>query len=138
MNETPLVTHRGGCHCGRIRFEVQAPAHLLVLDCNCSMCRMTAFQHLIVPASRFRLLQGQEFISEYRFNTGVARHLFCKVCGVKSFYVPRSHPNGYSVNLRCLDAGTIESVEVQQFDDTQREVATAAVEHLGHDGGSAA
>ena len=138
MNDMALVTHRGGCHCGRVRFEVDAPARIMVLDCNCSMCRMTAFQHLIVPASRFRLLQGVDSLTEYRFNTGVARHLFCKVCGVKSFYVPRSHPDGYSVNLRCIEPGTIESVEMQIFDDARRDASTAAFEHLGIDGGSPA
>jgi hypothetical protein len=136
MSDSSYITHRGGCHCGRVRFEVIAPARVTVLDCNCSMCRMTAFQHLIVPASRFKLLQGADALSEYRFNTGAARHLFCSHCGVKSFYVPRSHPDGYSVNLRCLDAGTVEQVEVQQFDDTRREAATAAVAHLTHEHGA--
>ena len=133
MNAKTLVIHRGGCHCGRVRFEVQAPASVVVLDCNCSICRMTAFQHLIVSAARFRLLQGGESLTEYRFNTGAARHLFCSVCGVKSFYVPRSHPDGYSVNLRCIDPGTIEHVDAQLFDDGRRETATAAVAHLSRD-----
>ena len=138
MNDTAFVTHRGGCHCGRVRYEVDAPVRVMVLDCNCSMCRMTAFQHLIVPAGRFRLVQGAGSLTEYRFNTGVARHLFCKVCGVKSFYVPRSHPDGYSVNFRCIEPGTIENVEVQLFDDTRREASTAAFEHLGADSGAPA
>lgn len=126
----PLITHRGGCHCGAVRFEVDAPAHLTLLDCNCSICRMTAFQHLIVPASRFRLIQGAEALTEYRFNTGTARHRFCKHCGVKSFYVPRSHPDGYSINARCLDVGTVTGVEFELFDDTRRAESTAAVAHL--------
>lgn len=126
----PLITHRGGCHCGAVRFEVDAPAHLTLLDCNCSICRMTAFQHLIVPASRFRLIQGAEALTEYRFNTGTAKHRFCKHCGVKSFYVPRSHPDGYSINARCLDAGTVTGVELELFDDTRRAESTAAVAHL--------
>lgn len=126
----PFITHRGGCHCGAVRFEVDAPAHLRLLDCNCSMCRMTAFQHLIVPASRFRLTQGAEFLSEYTFNTGTAKHRFCRRCGVKSFYIPRSHPDGYSVNARCLDAGTVTGVELELFDDTRRAESTAAVAHL--------
>lgn len=129
MSES-LITHRGGCHCGAVRYEVDAPARLRVLDCNCSLCRMTAFQHLIVPAARFRLLQGAELLSEYRFNTGVARHLFCQRCGVKSFYVPRSHPDGFSVNARCLDAGTVAGIDIELFDDTRRDESTAAVAHL--------
>lgn len=126
----PLITHRGGCHCGAVRFEVDAPAHLTLLDCNCSICRMTAFQHLIVPASRFRLIQGAEALTEYRFNTGTAKHRFCQHCGVKSFYVPRSHPDGYSINARCLDPGTVTGVELELFDDTRRAESTAAVAHL--------
>ena len=107
-----MVIHRGGCHCGRVRFEVDAPARLEVTACNCSICAKSAFLHLIVPHSRFRLLQGNEFLTTYTFNTGVAKHLFCSVCGVKSFYVPRSHPDGYSVNARCLDEGTVENLSV--------------------------
>lgn len=129
----PLVTHRGGCHCGRVRFEVDAPATVDALDCNCSICRMTGFLHLIVPAARFRLLDGEDALTEYRFNTGAARHLFCRYCGVKAFYVPRSHPDGYSVNVRCLDAGTVERVMVTPFDDNDRDAATAAVAHLSKD-----
>jgi hypothetical protein len=112
---------------------VRAPARIEALECNCSICRMTGFLHLIVPASRFRLTQGAEFLTEYTFNTGTAKHRFCKVCGVKSFYVPRSHPDGYSVNVRCLDPGTVESVSVGLFDDARREQSTAAVAHLSRD-----
>ena len=120
-----LVTHRGGCHCGAVAFEVQAPACLTVSDCNCSVCRMSGYQHLIVPRARFRLLQGAESLTEYRFNTGTARHLFCRHCGVKSFYVPRSNPDGYSVNARCLDPATVEHVEVEIFDDNDRAASEA-------------
>ena len=124
------VTHRGGCHCGRVRFEVEAPAHIEALECNCSICRMTGFLHLIVPAARFRLLQGAEFLAEYTFNTGVAKHRFCRSCGVKSFYVPRSHPDGIDVNVRCLDPATVAGVAVTAFDDGDRDAATAAIAHL--------
>lgn len=125
-----FVVHRGGCHCGAVRFEVDAPAALQVLQCNCSICRMTGFLHLIVPASRFRLQSGAEALSEYTFNTRTARHLFCRHCGIRSFYVPRSHPDGFSVDVRCLDPGTVASVEVAPFDDADRDAATAAVAHL--------
>lgn len=107
-----MITHTGGCHCGRVRFEVLAPARLEVLDCNCSMCSKSGFLHLIVPAERFKLLSGGDSLTSYSFNTGVAKHLFCSVCGIKSFYVPRSHPDGFSVNAHCLDMGTVESMEV--------------------------
>ncbi len=110
------VTHRGGCHCGRVRFEVDAPADLELHECNCSICGKVGYLHLTVPRSRFRLLSGEEELTAYTFNTGVARHLFCSVCGVKSFYVPRSHPAGYSVNGRCLDPETVASRAVLPFD----------------------
>ncbi|MBV9913459.1 MAG: GFA family protein [Sinobacteraceae bacterium] len=125
-----LITHRGGCHCGAVAFEVEAPARVTVSDCNCSICRKSGYLHLIVPAARFRLLQGAADLSEYRFNTGMARHLFCRHCGVKSFYVPRSNPDGYSVNLRCLNPGTLQHADIVPFDDNQREVSEAAIRHL--------
>ena len=127
------VTHHGQCHCGAVRFSVEAPAQLVVLDCNCSICRMGGFLHLIVPASRFRLLSGADDLVEYTFNTGTARHLFCRQCGIKSFYVPRSHPDGYSVNAHCLDPGTVVSMAVTAFDDGNRDVATAAIAHLSRE-----
>jgi hypothetical protein len=110
------VLHRGGCHCGRVRFEVEAPDEIEALDCNCSICAKTGFLHLIVPQARFRLLQGQDALSEYVWGTGAARHYFCRVCGVKSFYVPRSNPDGFDVNVRCLDPGTVTSLRVSPFE----------------------
>ena len=134
MGGTPgQVTHRGGCHCRRVRFEVEAPATIEALDCNCSICRMTGFLHLIVPASRFRLLSGAGALTEYTFNTGAAKHRFCRHCGIKAFYVPRSHPDGIDVNVRCLDAGTITTLTVVPFDDNDREAATEALAHLTRD-----
>ena len=120
-----MVQHKGGCHCGRVRFRVSAPAEVTVLDCNCSICKMLAYLHLIVPRSQFELEQGEDVLTTYTFNTGVAQHYFCSVCGIKSFYVPRSHPEDYSVNLRCLDEGTVENVTVEPFDDAKREAETA-------------
>jgi hypothetical protein len=125
-----MITHRGGCHCGRVRFEVDAPARIEAIECNCSICRMSGFLHLIVPASRFRLLQGADALTEYTFNTGVAKHRFCRVCGIKAFYVPRSHPDGIDVNVNCIDQATIEAIVTIPFDDANRETATAAIAHL--------
>jgi hypothetical protein len=111
-----MKTHTGGCHCGRVRFEVMAPARIDVTDCNCSMCAKTGYLHLIVPKDRFRLVSGEDALAAYQFNTGVAKHLFCSVCGIKSFYVPRSHPDAFSVNVRCLDEGTVESMDIVKKD----------------------
>jgi hypothetical protein len=123
VNGGGLRWHRGGCHCGDVRFAVRAPAELDLLDCNCSMCGASAYLHLIVPTADFRLLAGADSLVEYRFGTGVARHLFCRRCGVKSFYVPRSHPDGYSVNARCLDPITITSTRIRPFDGRNWETA---------------
>ncbi|MEO5626183.1 MAG: GFA family protein [Dokdonella sp.] len=133
MTNTPLVVHRGGCHCGRVRFEVDAPAVIAALDCNCSICRMSRFLHLIVPAGRFRLLSGSEVLTEYTFNTGTAKHRFCRVCGIKSFYVPRSNPDGFDINVHCLAAATITRVEITLFDDTRRDESEAAIADLSRD-----
>jgi hypothetical protein len=110
-----VITHTGGCHCGRVRFEVLAPAAIVVDECDCSMCNKAGFLHLIVPKEHFKLVTGGDALTTYTFNTGVAKHLFCATCGVKSFYVPRSHPDGISVNARCIDEGTIESISVKPF-----------------------
>ena len=112
----PDVIHRGGCHCGRVEYEVQAPADIEVTRCNCSICSMTGFLHLIVSRDAFRLIRGADDIATYTFNTGVAQHHFCRHCGVKSWYTPRSHPDGVSVNVNCLRPETIASVTVETFD----------------------
>jgi SAM-dependent methyltransferase/uncharacterized protein YndB with AHSA1/START domain len=111
-----VLTHRGGCHCGAVAFEVEAPAQLEVVECNCSICGPIAYQHLIVPRERFRLLRGEDMLASYRFGTRTARHLFCRTCGVKSFYLPRSHPDGVSVNVRSLAPGTVAGIRVRPFD----------------------
>jgi hypothetical protein len=118
-------THTGGCHCGRVRFEVLAPSDIEVSDCNCSICSKTGFLHLIVPADRFKLLSGGDALTTYSFNTGIAKHFFCATCGVKSFYIPRSHPDGVSVNARCIDAGSIASMLVQPFNGLEWEKGRA-------------
>jgi len=125
-----LVVHRGGCHCGRVRFEVEAPAALELTECNCSMCRRAGYLHLIVPRDRFRLVSGRDALSSYRFHTGVAEHLFCATCGIKSFYVPRSHPDGISVNARCLDPGTVASQRVTPFDGAHWEESAGSLPPL--------
>jgi hypothetical protein len=111
-----MTTHTGGCHCGRVRFEVSAPARIEVTDCDCSICSKAGYLHLIVTKDRFKLLSGDDVLAKYEFNTGTAKHYFCSICGIKSFYVPRSHPEGYSVNARCLDEGTVEAMDIVKKD----------------------
>lgn len=128
-----MTIHQGGCHCGRVKFEVEAPQELDVELCNCSICSMTSYLHLIVPKSRFRLSAGSDYISTYSFNTHVAQHHFCKVCGIKSFYVPRSNPGGISVNARCLKPDTIKKIRISCFDGQNWELHAHELAHLTKD-----
>lgn len=125
-----LVTHHGSCHCEQVRLEVDAPEDLVVQECNCSMCSRLGFLHLIVPRSRFRLVAGRERLTLYTFHTGVAQHTFCSMCGVKPFYVPRSHPEGFSVNARCLSPASIRSRVVVSFDGAHWEEHVAELPPL--------
>jgi len=111
-----MRTCEGSCHCGRVKFEVELPDVVNVRRCNCSICKKSGYLHLIIPADRFHLHCGKESLTDYRFHTGVARHLFCNKCGIKSFYVPRSHPEGFSVNLNCLDLPDEIEVSIKEFD----------------------
>lgn len=118
----------GGCHCGAVRFEAEVPRAVEVLDCNCSVCAMTGFRHLMVPHGDFRLLSREDGLTSYRFGTGAANHLFCSACGVKSFYQPRSHPEAWSVNLNALDDVSGLDIRVTAFDGRNWERAAAALD----------
>ena len=122
--------YEGGCHCGRVRFRVTADLSR-VSECNCSICSKAGYLHLIVPAERFKLLSGADALTTYTFNTGIAKHFFCATCGVKSFYVPRSHPDGISVNARCIDAGSVESISIQPFNGREWEQGRAEYQEPG-------
>lgn len=121
------ITVTGGCHCGEVRFEAEVPASVRLLACNCSMCAKTGFLHMIVPHDDFRLLLGQSALTSYRFGTGAAEHLFCRICGIRSFYQPRSHPDSWSVDYRCLDDGHSLQTETESFDGRNWEAARAAL-----------
>ncbi|WP_309611838.1 GFA family protein [Sphingomonas sp.] len=124
-----MMMATGSCHCGAVRFSARLPAPPIpALDCNCSVCTMTGFLHVIVPHEEFVLLSGTDVLVSYRFGTGAAEHLFCSRCGVKSFYQPRTHATAWSVNARCLDVPPTLAVEV--FDGRDWDNANAAL----HDG----
>ena len=110
------VVHKGGCHCGAVTLNVKASKAVEVLRCSCSICKMTGHLHLIVDEADFELTSGEDSLTEYRFNTKTAQHFFCKICGVKPFYKPRSHPHGWSVNLNVLDQSNFETVKIKDFD----------------------
>jgi hypothetical protein len=109
------MIYQGSCHCKAVTFEVEAAEVLQVDECNCSICSKSGFLHLITPRGKFTLLSGESKLETYTFNSGVAKHTFCTICGVKPFYVPRSNPDGISVNARCLDTQPL-AMEVSDFD----------------------
>jgi hypothetical protein len=116
MNNCQEVNiYQGGCHCGRVRFEVIINKYEAI-DCNCTICSKKGFLHLIVPKEDFRLLQGSDYLTTYTFNTKTAKHTFCQVCGIHAFYQPRSHPNSMDVNIRCLDQKIISKFDIKPFD----------------------
>jgi hypothetical protein len=114
-NTNQQVTYEGGCHCGAVRFQVVVDNHK-VDDCNCSICQKKGFLHLIVNRDKFTLLQGEDRLTTYKFNTEVAQHKFCGICGIHSFYIPRSHPDNIDVNVRCLDGDVISNFQIIPFD----------------------
>ncbi len=120
----------GGCHCRAVRFEAALPDVVAAQDCNCSICAKTGFLHIIVPESRFRLVSGADALTSYRFNTGIAQHLFCRHCGIKSFYRPRSNPDGWSVNARCMDEASGLTLSVEPFNGRHWEDHGAKLAHL--------
>ena len=123
------MLYKGGCHCGLVKFEVEADEVIKCQNCNCSICSKSGYLHLIVAKSKFKLLQGEESISTYTFDTGEAKHKFCKVCGIKSFYIPRSNPDGYDINVRCLDPQP-KKVIIEEFDGRNWEQNAHKLAHL--------
>jgi hypothetical protein len=124
------LQHRGSCHCGAIVIDVDGPADLTAYECNCSICRRTGYLHLIVPTHQFRLVSGEDAIGTYTFNTHTAQHHFCRHCGCRPFYVPRSNPDGYSINVRCLEPASVQSLTVLPFDGEHWEENAGALRDL--------
>ena len=115
-----MPTYQGGCHCGRVRFEVTADLDRIV-DCNCSICTKKGFLHLIVEPGQFRLLTAADAVTLYQFNTQTAKHYFCPVCGIHSYYIPRSHPDKIDVNVRCLEGVDLQRLTPQPFNGREWE-----------------
>ncbi|KAL7143830.1 hypothetical protein ABFS83_08G217600 [Erythranthe nasuta] len=115
--ESEAIMHNGGCHCKSVRWKVRAPPSVVTWQCNCSDCSMRGNIHFVVPSSDFELDEDSgKFLTTYTFGTHTAKHIFCKVCGITSFYIPRSNPDGVAVTFRCVDRGTLKHVEIRQFD----------------------
>jgi hypothetical protein len=109
-----------------VRFRVR-PNELVALDCNCSICTKKGFLHLIVPKDAFELVCGPDALATYTFNTGIAKHTFCRVCGIHAFYTPRSHPDGVDVNVRALDGDAYRRFEVRPFDGQHWEESVGSI-----------
>ncbi|MBT4162226.1 MAG: GFA family protein [Gammaproteobacteria bacterium] len=124
------MLHRGDCHCGQVKFEFESNPDIVLYQCNCSICERVGYLHLIIPAGAFKLLTDWDQLSLYTFNTHVAKHYFCKSCGVKPFYVPRSNPDGVSINYRCVDPSTFGNVVVEDFDGQNWEKNAADLSDL--------
>jgi hypothetical protein len=117
--------YEGHCACGRVRFRVEGDLDATV-ECNCSICAKKGFLHLIVPPADFELLSGADELTTYQFNTGTAKHTFCRHCGVHPFYTPRSHPDKVDVNVRCLVGVDAWSLTPKPFDGQNWEASMAA------------
>lgn len=123
------MLYQGSCHCGAVAFEIDTDENIEALLCNCSICKKSGFLHLILPLDKFKLLKGEDALTTYSFNTGVAKHTFCKHCGIKPFYTPRSNPDGIDINVNCLDT-TPENIAVSNFDGENWEDNAGALSHL--------
>jgi len=112
-----MNTYKGSCHCGKVKFEVDTMIDK-VIHCNCSICtKKGALHHRVLP-HQFRLLKGSDFLSLYKFNTKIASHFSCKKCGMQPFTNPRTAPDMYSINVRCLDNFDLDRADFQliEFD----------------------
>ena len=129
----------GSCHCGDVRFEVDincaSDRSIRAYLCNCSICEMTGFTHVIVSSVAFRLNAEEDRFAEYKFRTKIARHLFCRQCGIKSFYIPRSNPDGFSINLNCLDLPSGIGISIEKIDGKNWSKNAGKLRHLSRPSG---
>lgn len=112
-----LKTHKGGCHCGNVRFEARTDL-ASIISCNCSICSRVGYLLTFVPEPQFKLLSGEGAQSDYQFNNKRIHHLFCSTCGVRCFGHGQG-PDGttmYAVNVRALDDVDLEALEVRKVD----------------------
>ena len=108
-------TYSGGCQCGKVRYEATFELGE-VIACNCSRCGRLGSLLAFMPKDSFELLSGEGATTAYQFNKHLIHHRFCATCGIKAFYVPRSHPDGFSVNARCIDSATVTGMKIHPVD----------------------
>ena len=116
-----MTTYSGSCHCGAVRYTVEADLSQPVIACNCSMCGRSGTLLAFVPADKFKLEKGEDSLTDYQFNKNVIHHMFCKVCGIKSFAMGKG-PNGdtRAINVRCLDEVDLQAVPTRHVDGKSR------------------
>lgn len=117
-----LQSHTGGCHCGKVRYQVQIDLTAPVISCNCSMCGRSGTLLSFVPAKQFNLLSGDDQLTDYQFNHHIIHHLFCKTCGIKSFCrgTDKNGAETVSINTRCLDGVDLDALKIQKYDGRSR------------------
>ena len=127
-----MQTYHGSCHCGAVKFEVDAELSQLE-RCTCSICSKKGALFCRVPPDQFRQLQGKDDLTLYRFNTELARHYFCSHCGIHTFGHPRSAPGLFLVNVRCLGDFDLdnEAYKINVFDGRNWEAAFKARQENG-------
>ena len=119
----------GGCHCKKVQYSFFCPGEVSILVCNCSICCLIDYQHLFIEQAKFHLVNGQKSLNSYQFGTNTAEHLFCRRCGIKSFYRPRSHPDSISINFRCVSVPP-KIKQIIDFDGRNHEEAMKNSQHL--------
>ena len=122
------MKYKGSCHCRAVIFKVEAEEDVEIEKCNCSICTMSGYLHLIVPKNKFSLLAGKTELKTYTFNSGIAKHYFCKTCGIKPFYIPRSNPDGIDVNVNCLEEAPAK-MRIVNFDGLNWEANAHKLAH---------
>ena len=123
-----MIVHTGGCHCGAVRFRIELEHDRRdVLDCNCSVCTKKGILHLIVPDARFTLTSGDDALVTYSFGTHISKHMFCRTCGMHPFYRPRSHPESWDVNVRCIDDVPLSHWNIRAFDGANWEASVNSI-----------
>ena len=107
-----MNTYHGSCHCGSVQFAIEADLSRLA-HCNCSLCIKKGALFTYVSPEAFRLLRGQSALRLYQFNTKISSHYFCKHCGIHTFGHPRSSPENYIINVRCLDDFDLDEADYE-------------------------
>lgn len=113
-----MKTYTGGCHCKKVQYEVDIENLNDVISCNCSICSKRGWLLTFAPKDSFRLIAGEDELTDYQFNKHVIHHLFCSTCGTASYSIGSDAQGNESVaiNVRCLDGVDIDALSVTKYD----------------------